>query len=99
LNYKIDIDEDAINMLLEHISFLKRVSYKAALKLNLQFYEGVQRIIQNPYGYPYLDERRIYRKYIFYKRYLIIYLVEKSIIYIEYIVDTRQNYFNYILKS
>lgn len=99
MNYNIDIDKDAINMLVDHVSFLKRVSYKAASRLNIEFYEGVQRIIENPYGYTYLDENKTYRKYIFYKRYLIIYLVEKNIIYIDYIVDTRQNYFKTILKS
>jgi len=86
-------------MLYSHELFLTRVSIKATETLRKEFNEGVQRIIQNPYGYPYLDESKTYRKYIFYKRYLIIYLVEKFTIYIEYIVDTRQNYFNYILKS
>ena len=86
-------------MLREHENFLSRVSIKATKKLKQEFDEGVQRILENPYGFPYLGERRIYRKYIFYKRYLIIYLVEKTTIYIEYIVDTRQNYFKQILKS
>ena len=80
-------------MLREHQKFLSKVSVKASKKLNQYFYEGVQRIIENPYGYPYFNEEKTYRRYIFYKRYLIIYLVEKNIIYIDYIVDTRQNYF------
>ena len=80
-------------MLREHELFLLKVSIKATKKLREEFYAGTQKILENPYGYPYLDERKTHRKYIFYKRYLIIYLVEKTIIYIEYIVDTRQNYF------
>lgn len=92
--YKIIIPNTAKQMLILHKEFLARVSTNGSKKLIQEFYEGIQRIIVNPKGYPYLDKNKTYRKYIFYKRYLIIYLIEKNIIYIDYIVDTRQNYFN-----
>lgn len=87
-------------MLNSHIEFLARVSIKASTKLLQEYFIGIENIKRNPYGYPYLGERKQrYHKYLFCKRYLIIYLVEKETIYIDYIVDVRQNYFTNILKS
>ena len=98
-DYKILYSPRSDIMLEAHVEFLSRVSAKASRNLLKEYFIGIENIKLNPYGYPYLDERKIYRRYIFYKRYLIIYLVEKFIIYIEYIVDTRQNYFKNIFKS
>jgi len=95
-NYKLIYSPEASMMLRSHIEFLSRVSVKASEKLSKEYIEAIKR---NPNGYPYFNTKSVYRKYIFYKRYLIIYLVEKNIIYIDYIVDTRQNYFKNILKS
>lgn len=97
--YKLVIPNTAKQMLKKHKKFLAKVSVKASKNLEEEFYEGVRRIGENPYGYPYENDKTRYRRYLFYKRYLIIYLIEKDIIYIDYIVDVRQNYFKDILKS
>lgn len=91
--FRVKTRERARKMLYKHEKFLARVSIPASERLFQEYNIAIQTIKRNPYGYPYIDEKRKHRRYIFYKRYLIIYLVEKNIICIEYIVDTRQNYF------
>jgi len=97
--YNLIYANNSKRMLRMHIEFLSRVSVKASEKLYQEYLIGIENIKQNPYGYQYFYDKKKYRRYLFYKRYLIIYLIEKNTIYIIYIVDVRQNYFKYILKS
>jgi len=83
-------------MLIRHIRFLAQVSPEAADKLRSEII-GASKSLQN------VSERHLelsdpllplnkYRKMIISRQYLLVYQVKGETVYIDYILDCRQNY-------
>ena len=88
-------------MLLRHTDFLAQVSPIAARRLVADAKNVASRLAINPYQFPYADELDVpgvpletYRKCIFGGRYKAIFIVEGNNVYIDAIVDCRQNNIN-----
>jgi plasmid stabilization system protein ParE len=94
--YTVIVSEDAAQMLVSHARFLAQVSEKAALRLIEDFQAQVKTLEQLPERNPMLIDQSIpvgkYRKLLLEKRYLIIYQIKTTTVYLDAVVDTRQDY-------
>lgn len=94
--YTVIISDEAAQMLVSHARFLAQVSEKAALNLIAEFSEYIKSLEKFPERNPWLSDSALpinkYRKLLIYKRYLLIYQIKGSTMYVDYIVDCRQDY-------
>ncbi len=94
--YKVIISERATDMLIEHVRFMAEVSQQAAEKLRAEIIEASESLQSLPERNSWLSDPLLsankYRKMIIDKRYLLIYKVRKDAVYIDYILDCRQDY-------
>jgi len=95
--YEVRLAERAGKMLLSHTEFITRISTSAARKLLSEFAKAEHKLAENPYVYPYADELDVpgipgetYRKCFFYGRYKVIFLVDDSCVFIDAVIDCRQ---------
>ncbi|MEX2462403.1 MAG: type II toxin-antitoxin system RelE/ParE family toxin [Paenibacillaceae bacterium] len=94
--YIVSISDKASEMLVSHARFLANVSEEAAKNLIEDFKLSARSLEIFPDRNPWLSDSAMplnkYRKLLFRKRFLLIYLIKQDSIYIEYIVDCRQDY-------
>ena len=95
--YNVSIAWRADKMLLSHTEFLARVSPTAARRLLADFKKVTKQLEDNPLAFPFADELdaagippETYRKCMFDKRYKALYLVEDTNVYVDAIIDCRQ---------
>jgi len=95
--YKVILATQADRMLLSHTEFLSRVSIPTARKLIAEFKITKKNLSFNPHNYPYADDvdvpdipQRTYRKCVFYGRYKALFLIDGNAVYIDAILDCRQ---------
>lgn len=95
--HKIILSEIAEEMLLTHTEFIARISTTAARKLLSEFKKIKGRLSRNPHQFPFADEidapgisPKTYRKCLFYNRYKALFLIEDDNVYIDAIIDCRQ---------
>lgn len=95
-NYQVIVFDGATQMLLSHVRFLAQVSEVAAFSLIDAFQEKTNSLKQFPDRNPCINDQMLavgkYRKLILEKRYLLVYQIKESIVYIDAVVDTRQDY-------
>lgn len=95
MKYNIYLTNNAYNMIKAHISFLSKVSIKAAIKLKQTFKEYIIILKYYPKLWKKLNSKRekppSIRKMVFEKRYILIYFIVNNNIYIDTILDSRQN--------
>lgn len=96
LPYHVIISEKATQMLISHTSFLANVSEEAAENLITAFEESAETLKFMPQRNPFLYVAYIpnykYRKLLFFDRYLMLYQIQNTTVFIDFIVDCRQNY-------
>lgn len=94
--YEVIVSKRATQMLVSHSAFLARVNLEAAENLLCSFEIAVRSLEIMPYRCPRFSSDYItankYRYLIFDKRYLIIYQVIDNKVYVDYIVDSHQDY-------
>jgi len=97
LKYNVRLAKRADRMLLLHTEFLARVSPNAARRLIVDFKKVTKQLTTNPLAFPFADESDVsgippktYRKCFFEKRYKAIYLIEGNDVFIDAIIDCRQ---------
>ena len=94
--YQLVISKRAAFQLNEHAAFAARLEERLALRLIQSFKEAAVSLIHMPFRMPFLDSDTIpdkkYRKMLFEKYYLILYRVQDDTVYIEYVIDGRQDY-------
>ncbi len=98
--YKVIISEKAVAMLVSHVRFLANVSEEAAQNLIAEFNYAAKSLETFPDRNAWLSDPSLpinkYRKMMFDKRYLIIYQVKSDKVYLDFVVDCRQDY-NWLL--
>lgn len=98
--YIVIISDKASEMLVSHARFLAQVSEKAAQNLIEEFKVSAKSLEKLPDRNPWLSDPVVpvnkYRKLLICKRYLLIYQIKGGTVYIDYIVDCRQDY-NWLL--
>jgi plasmid stabilization system protein ParE len=94
--YTVIISDEAAQMLVSHARFLVQVSESAALRLIEVFNERVKSLEIWPERNPRLIDPSIpagkYRKLLMEKRYLLIYQIKAGTVYVDAVLDTRQDY-------
>lgn len=94
--YSVVISDEATQMLVSHTRFFAEVSETAALRLIDEFNEKVGSLEAYPERNSWLADPMIpankYRKLLMGKRYLLIYQMRGSKVYVDAVVDCRQDY-------
>lgn len=94
--YAVIISDEAAQMLVCHSRFLAQVSETAAFHLVAEFEENAKSLQEFPERNPWLDDPLIpkgkYRKILMAKRYMIVYQVRGDTVYVDAMVDCRQDY-------
>ena len=94
--YIVIISERASEMLVSHTRFLAQVSEQAAQNLIEEFKVSAKSLEDLPERNPRLDVLAMpinkYRKLLLGMQYLLIYQIKGNVVYVDYIVDCRQNY-------
>ena len=100
--YEVYLSPKAKDMLDNHIYFLAHLSTDAAVKLKDAFIKELRSLETMPLRFPVLESEYVksgkYRRMLVDKRYLVIYQVKDSGIFVDYIVDCRENY-DWLLKQ
>lgn len=95
-NYKIIISHEATDMLKEHIAFIANVDKKAAINTKNQIVKAIKDLNNMPNRFPFFNEPYIpqnkYHKMFIGKWYLVLYQIKDDTVYIDYILDCRQDY-------
>lgn len=94
--YRVIVSDRARQMLASHVRFLAQKSPSSARKVKNNLMDAIRSLQQMPERYPFLKAEFIppnkYHKMFVEKRYLILYQVRDQIVYVDYIVDCRQDY-------
>ena len=95
--YEVSLSRSAEKMLLQHAEFLTQVNIAAARRLINSLKKVKSRLSVNPYQFPYADgvdvpdiPLKTYRKCLFEKRYKALFLIEGNCVFIDAIIDSRQ---------
>ena len=96
MQYKIIVSQEAFDMLKEHIAFIANVDKSAAENAKKLIVESIKSLSEFPNRYPFFDEKYIpqnkYHKMFVEKRYLVLYQIKDDTVYVDYILDCRQDY-------
>lgn len=94
--YKVIVSDRTRQMLAGHIRFLAQKSPTAARKTKNDLMDAIRSLPQMPERFPYLEAEFIppnkYHKMFVEKWYLILYQVKDQTVYVDYIMDCRQDY-------
>lgn len=94
--YSVVVSSRAAQMLVSHAAFLAQVSKSAADRLVSSFEEAADSLELMPHRCPWLIgefiPRNMYRYLVFEQRYLLIYQIKDNTVYVDYVVDCRQDY-------
>ena len=102
--HNVILADRADSMLIMHTKFLAQVSPNAAHRLLSEFKSVRQKLIEDPLQFPFADEfdvpgiaYKTYRKCLFYGRYKAVIIIEDNDVYIDAVIDCRQENENIIL--
>lgn len=94
--YTVVVSQRAAQMLVSHAGFLAEASEAAAERLVSEFERAANSLEQFPHRCPWLHAQYIppntYRYLIFEKRYLLIFQIADKTVYVDYVVDCREDY-------
>lgn len=94
--YKIIVSNRAKEEMGNHIAFLANISKNAAKKLKEELMKSIRSLVTMPTRYGFINDEYItpnkYHKMIVSSRYLLIYQIKDNTVYVEFIVDCRQDY-------
>lgn len=94
--YTVVISDAATQMLVSHAAFLAKVSPAAAQRLVDEFQQAASSLEDMPLRCPWLTGDYIpahtYRYILFEKRYMGIYQIVDDTVYLDYVLDCRQDY-------
>ena len=92
--YQIILSSRVDAQLLQHTEFLARVSLPAAKRFRAEYAKILDRLEDNPYQFPPETDMSLpeglYRKALFAKRYKALFSVENHTVYLDAVVDCRQ---------
>jgi plasmid stabilization system protein ParE len=96
MKYKVIVSEKVMDMLKEHILFFANVNKSSAHKTKKQLidsYKSLENMPQrNPFfNSPYIPSNKYHKMFVD-NWYLVLYQLKDDTVYIDYIVDCRQDY-------
>ena len=88
-------------MLGNHVNFIARISVKAAKDTQNEIMRAMRSLTYMPERFPYIDDESVipnkYHKMCIAKWYAVIYEIKDDKVFVDYIVDCRQDY-NWLLQ-
>ncbi|MFA6942192.1 MAG: type II toxin-antitoxin system RelE/ParE family toxin [Clostridiaceae bacterium] len=94
--YKVIVSDRARQMLAGHVLFLLQKSPAAARKVKNKLMDAIRSLYQMTEHFPFLEAEFIppnkYHKMFVEKWYLVLYQVKDQMVYVDYILDCRQDY-------
>ena len=98
---EVKISGEARRMLMDHVFFLANVNQTAAETLRADMIANIQSLENFPERFPYLEpdnRKNPYRKMFVPKWYLVLYIIERDQVFVDYVLDCRQDY-RWLLES
>jgi len=96
IQYKVIVSERARQMLAGHVRFLAQKSPTAARRIKNDLMNAIRSLSIMPERFPFLTAEFIpvnkYHKMFVEKYYLILYQIKDQTVFVDYIVDCRQDY-------
>lgn len=96
MNYKVIISDRAKEQLGLHLRFLAQVNPTAAKKLKVRLMEELRSLQAMPQRYPFFQEDYIppnkYHKLFVENWYLVLYQIRDHTVFVDWILDCRQDY-------
>lgn len=94
--YEVVVSDRAKRMLASHLRFLAQINRDAAAAKKAELMEAMHSLEQMPQRFPFFQEAYIptnrYHKMFVAKWYLILYQIQDDTVFIDYILDCRQDY-------
>ena len=94
--YEVIVSDRAKRMLASHLRFLAQVNRGAAEAKKAELMEAMRSLEHMPQRFPFFQEAYIptnrYHKMFVAKWYLILYQIQDDTVFIDYILDCRQDY-------
>lgn len=94
--YDVIISDRARDMLGIHIRFMANVNKQAAQKVKTAILNAIRSLAIMPERFPFLNEEHIpankYHKMFVENWYLILYQIKDGTVYVDHIIDCRQDY-------
>ncbi len=94
--YKIIVSERSIRMLSEHLRFIANKNQAASKKIKNKLMDSLKSLEKMPARYPFFEADYIppnmYHRMFVQKWYLVLYQIKDRVVYVDYIVDCRQDY-------
>ncbi|MDQ7094654.1 type II toxin-antitoxin system RelE/ParE family toxin [Desulfosporosinus sp. PR] len=94
--YTVIVSDRARQMLTGHIRFWVQKSPPAAREVKNSLMDAIRSLYQMPERYPFLNAEFIppnkYHKMFVEKWYLLLYQIKDRMVYVDYIIDCRQDY-------
>lgn len=94
--YKVIVSDRARQMLTNHVQFMAQKSPSAARKVKNELLDAIRSLYQMPERFTFLEAEFIppnkYHKMFVEKWYLILYQIKDQKVYVDYILDCRQDY-------
>lgn len=96
IEFTVIISEAARQMLINHVRFLAQEDPDAANKTKALLLNSIRSLSKFPARHPFLEDDFLpankYHKMVFVKRYLIIYQIKDQTVFVDWIIDCRQDY-------
>lgn len=96
MRYQVIISDRAKQMLGMHLRFLAQINKPAAQRLKKRFLEELRSLQEMPQRYPFFNENYIpankYHKLYVENWFLLLYQIKDDTVYVDWIVDCRQDY-------
>jgi len=95
--YRIEVSDRARIMLGAHVKFVAQNSPSAARDIKVKILTAIRSLSSMPERCPFFVSefitRNKYHKMVVDNRYLILYQIKDSIVFVDYIIDGRQDYY------
>jgi len=99
--YRIEVSDRAKTMLGTHAKFLAQKSPSAAREMKVKILTAIRSLSSMPERCPFFDgefvPRNKYHKMVVDNRYLILYQIKDRMVFVDYIIDGRQDY-NWLVR-
>jgi hypothetical protein len=94
MKYQVFFTDVAFAEAVQHVEFLMRVSAEAAKQLSMDFSHLESTLCENPFLWPVVPfpGKREYRSLVLQERYLVIFIIDNDIVYVETIIDARSQF-------
>jgi len=95
MEYKVILAPGLDQMLLKHTRFIAQVSIPAAKRFRNEFEQIIERLSENPYQFPTVDDPSLpyntYRKALFARWYQAIFYVDGKTVFLDAVLDGRMD--------